>query len=180
MTHSTHIFAILLTNVVTPLAVGVLGFLGTSTWTTWRDRRRQSLLGAVVCDTILEELETGIKLLRNVLEGKTSECLLPWKSWYGMNTISDDTLERLLCLSKVSSTRGFPIRNIRTHLKNYFDHICPNVDRILEEIVAGRKRRVEVVDLMREEYFKPAEGVRVMVLEARKLLDSNATRWFPK
>jgi hypothetical protein len=101
-------------SLILPIAIGILAFTASNLIVSWRERRRKSLLGAALCDSLIEEIQHGIKILeetKQMLEGGESKIIarLPRGSWSGMQTISDDVLERLLCLSRGKNNRGFPI-----------------------------------------------------------------------
>jgi hypothetical protein len=139
------------------------------------------MLGAAVCDSLIEELRNGVKMLSDtqkaVAVGQLPTGQLPRRSWNGMQTISDDILERLLCLTKGRANRGFPIQEIRIHLKNYFDHMIPNWD----QATSSPQWQSAVQQFLGQcGYVKAAEGVLQMTEDARSLLESNSTRWFPK
>ncbi len=178
--HENQIIGGFFGKLILPLAVGVLGFWASSVFTSMRDRKRQSLLGAAVCAQFVEELNNGINLMNSVLNRQNPIGQLPRKSWNGMSTISDDVLERILCLSEKRHTPGFPISEIRIHLKNYFDHICPNFDPFIEKTAQGQQLDQQTKDSLIKEYVQPAEGVLAMVQDARSRLEANAKARFPK
>jgi hypothetical protein len=170
----------ILFNLVQPIVIGVLAFMATSTLTTWRDRKRQSFLGAAVCATLIEELNNGIKLMEAITNNQSPNGLLPRKSWNGMGTVSDEVLERLLCLSEGNANQGFPIGEIRIHLKNYFDHICCNADAFIQKSASGITLAQQEKDSLVSGCLQPARGVLAMVEEAQHRLRANVKRWFPK
>lgn len=172
-------------NLILPVVIGVLAFLASHSVSSWRDRKRQSLLGAAVCDSLIEEIKNGIGLMSqtqlalNGTQAPTGK--LPRRSWDGMQTISDEVLERLLCLSQDRQNRGFPIREIRIHLKNYFDHMIPNWDQVADAAIQGQPwQNIAQQYLTQGKYLEAAQGVLEMTEDARKLLDQNSTKWFPK
>lgn len=106
---------------------------------------------------------------------------LPRGSWSGMQTISDDVLERLLCLSKGKNNRGFPIREIRIHLKNYFEHIAVNWDQMADALKDGSNWRERAhLFLEKSDYLRATKGVLEMTEDARKMLHNNSKKWIPK
>lgn len=54
--------------------------------------------------------------------------LLPNVSWERMQTIPDKVLLRIIATDTGQEADEFPIRDIRLHCKNYFRHICENVN----------------------------------------------------
>ncbi len=172
-------------NLILPVVVGVLAFIASHSVSSWRDRKRQSLLGTAVCDSLIEEIRNGIALLRQTQQALTGNQVpvgkLPRRSWNGMLTISDQVLERLLCLSQGRKNRGFPIREIRIHLKNYFDHMIPNWDQVTDAVIQGSKwQDIAQQYLTHGKYLEAAQGVLEMTEDARNLLDQNSKKWFPK
>jgi len=98
-----------------------------------------------------------------------------------MKTISDQVLARLLCLSQGKQNRGFPIREIQIHLKNYFDHITSNWDQVTDAAVQGIGwQGIAKEYLTQGKYLEAAQRVLEMTEDARKLLDQNSKKWFPK
>jgi hypothetical protein len=171
----------LIGDLILPIFVGILAFVASNSVSAWRTRRRQSMLGAAVCDSLIEELRNGVNMLNATQQaaagGQLPNGQLPRRSWNGMQTISDDILERLLCLSKGRENRGFPIREIRIHLKNYFDHMIPNWD----QVTSSPQWQSAVQQFLGQGgYVQAAQGVLEMTEDARSLLESNSTRWFPK
>ena len=172
-------------NLILPVVIGVLAFLASHSVSSWRDRKRQSLLGTAVCDSLIEEIKNGIALMSQTQQALNGTQLptgkLPRRSWAGMQTISDQVLERLLCLSQGRQNRGFPIREIRVHLKNYFDHMISNWDQVTDAATQGlRWQDIAQHYLTQGRYLEAAHRVLEMTEDARKLLDQNSTKWFPK
>jgi len=168
-------------DLILPIVVGILAFVASNSVSAWRTRRRQSLLGVAVCDALIEELRIGVTMLGAtqiaLAGGQLPNGRLPRRSWNGMQTISDDILERLLCLSKGRQNRSFPIREIRIHLKNYFDHMIPNWDQATS---SPQWQNAVQEFLVQGGYVQAAQGVLEMTEDARSHLESNSSRWFPK
>jgi hypothetical protein len=165
------------TEWVRPIILGILAFIASNAWATWGTRKRQSRLGAAVCAALIEELQNGIKLMEAVLISQAPYSQLPQKSWNGMTTISDEVLDRLLSLSEGKPNPGFPIDDIRIHLKNYFDHICINFSI---QFPPGKPLSQQEKDSLQKEYISPAASVLAMVEEARNRLKRNAKSLIPK
>lgn len=99
-----------------------------------------------------------------------------------MNTISDEILIRLLCLSEGKPVQGFPVREIRIHLKNYFDHMCPNFDNVTNAVSSGGGWQHQAGLYLGGggDYLHSADNVKDMLEQARMLLANNEKKWFPK
>lgn len=180
-------FRLIISGFILPVVIGILAFLASNSITAWRTRKRQSLLGAAVCFSLIEEVKNGINIMEAVQNALvntpgSSTGNLPRKSWGGMDTISDDVLERLLCIAeKKQSTRGFPIKEIRIHLKNYFDHMCPNFDNVTNAMHAGGSWQPHAQHLLvTGKYLEAAKGVLAMLEEAQKHLDNNYRKIMPR
>jgi len=172
-------------NLIMPVFIGVLAFLASDSVSSWRDRKRQSLFGVAVCESLIEEMKNGIALMTQTRQSLNGTQVPTWKlprqSWDGMKTISDHVLERLLCLSQGRQNRGFPIREIRIHLKNYFDHMIPNWDQVTDAAIKGVSWQSIAQKYLNEgNYLEAAQKVLDMTDDARKLLDQNSRRWLPK
>ncbi len=176
---------VIISNFVLPITVGILAFIASNSISTWRTRKKQSLLGTAICASLIEEIKNGINIMKAVQTAMNGQSQiagsLPRKSWNGMNTISDDILERLLCISEKKDNRGFPIKEIRIHLKNYFDHMCPNFDNIINAINSGGNWQQQAqIYLVQGKYIEAAEKVLFMLEDAQSFLDNNRKSKFPK
>jgi hypothetical protein len=174
-----------LSDFVFPIALGILAYIASDYISTRRTRKRQSLLGAAVLSELIEEVNHGISVLQQIdamLNGQ-SQLIgdMPRKSWSGMATISDDVLERILCTTTKSDTVGFPASEIRSHLKNYFDHMCPNIDSVTAAIRSGGQwQNAARTYLVNGRYIEAATGVLAMLKHVKILLESNYKRLLPK
>lgn len=174
-----------ISNLIFPIIIGVLAFIAANSVNAWRTRRRQSLLGSAVCASLIEELRHGIAIMETVQTSMNTQQqamgILPRKSWSGMNTISDEILERLLCLTAGKNNRGFPIKEIRIHLKNYFDHMCPNFDNVTSAMGSGAQWQTQAqFYLVQGKYIEAAKGVLAMLEDAERFLENNAKAIMPK
>lgn len=60
-----------------------------------------SRLGIAVIDSLLEEVRNGVEILTAISNNEAfTKRMLPRKSWYGMPTISDEILLRIIEVSK--------------------------------------------------------------------------------
>ena len=134
-----------------------------------RDSRKQySRLGVAIINSLLEEVNTGLTLMKN-----SSSNPLPTKSWSGPSTIPDEVLLRIIAVARDRSAIAFKPEEIRIHCKNYFGHMAENWK------TASEHGSVESL-LNQGQYVQSAEGVKAMLEQCRTLLEENAERWFPK
>lgn len=174
-----------LSDFVFPIIVGILAFVASNIVSSRQTRKRHSLLGAAVIDSLIEEITNGIAILEYIKammsgSGRTIGNM-PRKSWSGMLTISDDILERILCVSEGKTTDGFPAKEVRIHLKNYFDHMCPNIDSVISSMQSGGQwQPIAQLYLGSGDYIAAANGVLAMLKCIKRLLEANYRSWFPK
>jgi len=135
-------------------------------------RQQYSTLGVAVIESLLEEINTGIDIMKN--QYATS---LPVKSWDGGSSIPDDVLLRIIAVTKNVNPVGFPPKEIRIHCKNYFDHMATSWNNA---ILSNNQVAAFQVLLNQCKYIEAAEGVRAMLLHCKELLEYNEKRWFPK
>jgi hypothetical protein len=126
-------------------------------------------LGISIIASLLEEIETGLR----ILEGRQPGGLMPTASWYGKETIPNEVLLRIISVDKNGNlpSPSFPVSEIRTHCKNYFMHICVQVN----DAVAKRGETGPFA-----EFIVPTRKVVQMLNDARSLLEENSRRRFPK
>lgn len=106
---------------------------------------------------------------------------MPRKSWAGMTTISDEVLERIICTSHGKETKGFPAKEVRIHLKNYFDHMCLNINGVTSAIRNGQQWQANAqLYLVQGKYIEAANGVLAMLETIKMRLEDNSTSWVPK
>ena len=143
----------------------------------YKKRKNFSKLGVELLSTIIEEVETGRNIIRNTLDPSNNKYPgnLPNKSWSGINTIQDEILLRIFAVSENTPEQGFPAKQIRTHLKNYFEHMIPN----WETIHTSGKIPSEAAKLWAS-YDGIATQVLQMLVHVRSLLEQNTKRLFPK
>ncbi len=185
---------LVLQDFVLPILVAVSVYIVVECLGEWRKRRMFSGLGVVIIDSLLEELRTGIGLMRTVVAAIENNDpagpprgLLPTRSWTGMSTIPDEVLLRIVETSRNRTFAGFPPRQCRTHCKNYFTHMADNYERILSGAITlatqGADWRPQLRTLLLgpgQPYLEAAMGVERMLENARQLLEENSRRRFPK
>lgn len=93
-------------------------------------------LGIAVLGELAEEIKTGISLMESIQAQKNSPgYMLPSKAWRGMETISNEIFLRILAVAKNQKTPdGFPVAEIRTHCKNYFEHIVAQSNHSISQM----------------------------------------------
>jgi hypothetical protein len=186
-TNNQEIIKIIFTNFLFPIVLGILAFIASNTVNTWRSRRRQSLLGSVILQSFIEEVENGVGIMESVqamLNNQPPKTIgaLPRASWSGIQSVSDELLERIICTTKEKTFSGFPPKEIRIHLKNYFEHMCKNFDSVTNAIALGTNWQDEARSYIDERgnYIDAAKGVLQMLKDAQQLLENNSKTLWPK
>jgi hypothetical protein len=183
-----------LSSVVLPVAVSYLTYTLIDRRGEWRKRRMHSKLGVAIIESLQEEIKNGIRLMTAALSAAEDNSanepphgLLPHKSWSGMSTIPDDVLLRIMETSAKRQFEGFPPHKCRTHCKNYFEHMCENYEKTLEEArrlaLQRQDWRSQLRGLLADDtshYIQSARKVDQMLEHAKKLLEDNAKARFPK
>lgn len=129
----------ILKSLIIPLVVGILGGVGTyllvSMFSKSGKKKDVKTLGIAIIESLIEEVNTGIIILEQALkaarENETNilpKTVPPRKSWNGMNTIPDDVLIEIINKCQTKKYDGFHPKDIRSHCKNYFEHITANYD----------------------------------------------------
>lgn len=184
----------ILTGVILPIMVSVSTYILVDRLGEWKRRKMYSRLGVAILESLQEEVDKGIELMKNALEAAQNNNattpppeLLPNKSWSGMSTIPDDVLLRIIETSAKRTYNGFPPRKCRIHCKNYFEHMCLNYKMTLNQslILAaqGQDWRLPLHHLLADDsshYIQSAIKVRQMLEYSKQLLEKNAKTVFPK
>jgi hypothetical protein len=174
---------------IPPALVGFLGGLLSNflfqTWSKWQEKRQFSLLGVSIIDSLLEESQAGLHVLQALSQGPflpgdpSFLMLMPHASWYGMETIPNEVLLRIVSVEQKSQS-GLPISEIRTHCKNYFTNICGNVNTTMTHIAEG-KPPPPTLQQMASSYLSDTQRVADMLSRAKALLNQNARKkWWPR
>lgn len=165
-------------GILFPFLVAAFGYIVITKLDDWKKRRSHSGLGAVIIESLIEEVRQGLSILTNAnATTATSTNPLPRKSWNGMSTIPDDVLLRIIEVSKGVTPISFSPREIRTHCKNYFDHMTTNWDE-----VAGNRDNWKLLaqKYFEGNYIQATQNVLDMLQQTGDLLESNSRKWFPK
>jgi hypothetical protein len=177
-----------------PILVAILTYVVVDRLGEWRKRRMYSKLGVVIIESLLEELRTGLRTMKQALsavndpQAKTPpRGLLPNKSWSGMSTIPDEVLLRIVEASTGLKSTGLPPREIRSHCKNFFTHMSENYQEALGRAFAcaasDKDWRTELKGLLvgpGEPYIEAAVSVERLLEDTRLLLMKNSRRLIPK
>jgi hypothetical protein len=170
-----------LVSKVFPILAGVLvGFL-MSEWrnrkTIYEQKRNKSLLGVAVIDSLMEEVRTGYKILLSAKQMGTTNQLLPFKTWSGMQTVNDEVLLRIIAVSKDEESHGpFHPREIRTQCKNYFEFLVGNFNKE----VSARQPLKPFFNGTGDKFDESTKGVLDMLQWAKELLEQDANSRKPK
>jgi len=111
----------IITPLVNCIGVGAIGLVG-YVYKIKRDKRKHREAGVVIINSLLEEVRTGLDIIKNKQYNK-----LPKKSWEGMKTIPNEVMSIILADSKkIKQESELKFKDIRIHCKNYFEHITEN------------------------------------------------------
>ena len=152
----------------------------------WRRRRNDSKLGAIIMESLLEEVRTGLGIMQDTLQriearGRNPvpvpKAQLPCASWEGMNTIPDNVLLRVIATAEKVEPCGFPPSQVGIHCKNYFIHMCKTFNDVqydadLQPLLSSGQQNSDYIGLTRR--------VIDMLEQTKELLEENSTRRFPK
>jgi len=182
-----------MTNLLLPVIVAVATYILTDRLGVWRTRRALSRLGMAIVASLQEEVKNGINLMTGardsmrVTSAEPPRQLLPRRSWSGMSTIFDDVFLRILETSAHYEYSGFHPRDIRSHCKNYFDHMCENYDNALRSAQELYKRGQdwrtpfhEFLNGSDRDYVASAQKVDAMLKTVKQLLSINSRKCCPK
>lgn len=169
----------LLKNFLMPFLVAIISYYLLSSRAEMISRKNYSLLGAELLSTLIEEVETGKHFIKKALDPKDDSFPypLPRKSWTGINSIPDEVLLRILRISEGEPLEGFSLNRIRTHCKNYFEHIVVNWDQVYNE--ANQMRDYKLVAISLASYEDATDNVLKMLVQAQRLLEENSKKCFP-
>jgi hypothetical protein len=162
-------------NLILPFIVAIIIYWIAGRSDENKRRKNNSILGVVIIESLLEEIDTGVKIFRDTINGQTINPMSPpRKSWTGMQTIPDDVLLRIIAVSKKEDLKDhWHPRRIRSHCKNYFEHMCTNWDNAITS-----QTPIQIIKTSYSNYVEAAEGVQKMLNRAKTLLDNNSKKWF--
>lgn len=177
-------------GIVFPLAVAILGYIAVNRLGEWKDRKNTSILGIAIIDTLIEEVQTGLKIYKDTYEraispgpiptGLVATGMPPKSSWdNGMNTIPDQVLLRIIAASRNIAPASFPLVQIRSHCKNYFDIITTNFELAAHDQFNREALRSALDPSHEHGLMKGTENVLKMLNQAKNVLSDNSKKWFP-
>ncbi|MFZ5552576.1 MAG: hypothetical protein ACOZCO_05640 [Bacteroidota bacterium] len=163
-----------------PFAVAAISYYLFGLRDEYKNRRNYSRLGVEQISTLIEEVETGLKLIKETLDPNhhVFPNPLPRKSWSGISTIQDQVLLRILAVCADKPDKGFPSREIRIHCKNYFEHIVTNWDAVIQVAVKGQDYKA--IARTMSTYEEATTGVLEMLKNIKHHLSNNIITPFPK
>jgi hypothetical protein len=175
-----------ISNFIYPFFVSLIVFYGWGKSAELSLRKNKSKLGAMLMEALVSDVQNGLNLMKRIVDIEKIpvgvEVILygmPTSSWNGSKTFSEDILLRLVSCTKKKEYKHFHPTGILVHSKNYFEHMCPNVNKILQSkrdkltVIAEAKKYIEDTN-----YIKSAEAVLSMLKESEKVLNKNSKSWF--
>lgn len=188
-----------MTYVITALIsfiVAIATYMAEAQLGEWKKRRDASRLGVAIIDALLEDVRTGIRVMTEIRDQLVTNDMLaepigylPTSSWAGMLTITDDVLLRVLAvgsLAIIETPDTYPISQIRTRCRNYFEHGCEHVNAQLRLPSIPRNIRDAIRTALgvrnpEDSVIKNAKKTADMLERARQVLARNADqRWRPR
>lgn len=187
-------FEFISTRFLIPIIVAVLTYFIVDRLGVWRDRRMYSKLGIAIIESLQEEINTGIKVMTNMLDilhdeeaTGPSANLLPTATWSGRDTIPNEVMIRIIEASTGRDYDDFPPKDSWIHCKNYFEHMSRRYNSAVEISLAFSEARRDwrtpfqnIIENEGETFIDAAKKVHKMLEEAKTLLAKNAKAWFPK
>ncbi|MBL7738022.1 MAG: hypothetical protein JNK14_02300 [Chitinophagaceae bacterium] len=176
---NSFISDVLIQKIIIPIGIACLTWIVFRLLDEWKKRRDQSILGIAIIDALIEEVQTGISIIRQT-ETDTVNVgrRVPVKSWDGMKTIPDEILLRIIAISRSVKPVSFPPYQIRTHCKNYFDHMATSWDLAMSDKNEWKARTTYLIK--EGKFLEAANGVLQMLQQCRTLLEKNSKARFPK
>ena len=175
-------FGTLLASAVA-LWVGTVGYKREE----WVRRRNDSILGAVIIETILEDVRSGLGNMERKLESISSNGLRQLKgqglhlsaaSWAGAKTIPDNVFLRIIATGKGVEATGFPPAEIRSRCRLYFVDIKEALSQHMFD--NSLKHQLSSDTGGAKNYIAQTKKVVAMLEQTKALLEENAKRLFPK
>lgn len=188
-------------NLVLPIGVAVLAYWMTTFLGESKNRKNYSRLGVAIMESLIEEVRTGLNTLdrlnKYLQDSSTDNTrfnnLLPVRSWEGPQTVPNEVLLRILASSE-GITAPFPPSEIRIHCKNYFSHICGNVNAMIQNLdnailnshsLLIRDSRIQLNGMLgtgegQGNYMEATQKVLGMLEIVRDTLDKNSRKKMPK
>ena len=131
---------LLLANFICPAVVAVLIYGITKKLDDSCKRKRHRKLALAITDAYLSDVRTGVKLIKSLLL-KPAEVKLPDASWLAYQ-LTEGSLIEIVDLEKDNASRGFAPSTVLVRLKDYFQHIRPNVEALCNSTDSDRNVRL--------------------------------------
>lgn len=163
-------------NVLLPIGIGISSFLLTTKVNDWKERKKYSKLGISTLKSLKEEIDNGIKIIYDNPLNRPFGYSLPRASWYGMQTIKDDVLLRIIGINRNPNPELFPLDEINIHLKNYFEHMTTTWDDIARKETGWEKLYENIISDYKDASMKLSKTLEEII----ELLDANSKRIFPR
>ena len=176
---------VIVTSVITSIVVSFLTYLFTKKFDNREKYKTQSLLGVELLNVLIEEITTGYEIITAPL-GKVLYNPPPKpisnRCWNGISTFSDEILLRIIAVSKGINDERFPIKEIRIHIKNYYEKTLIEWEEMVKTSweICQIKDNCEEVNTIKHNCGIFAKEVLDLLCQVRDLLEVNAKRTFPK
>jgi hypothetical protein len=174
-----------LTSLLLPILIGLLLFYLARLIDENSKRKNLSILGVIILNSLLEEVKNGLGVIESIANQNLLKASnIPIASWVGIKTIPDDVLLRIIAVSKKPEPEGnFQVRDILTHTKNYFEHMCITWNNF-NELVGGdvKKQTMSGHTLvhMANDFITPTRKVKILIERTIKLLNKNSKGCYHK
>ncbi len=174
-------------NLVLPIGIAILTYWLTTFLGESKNRKNYSKLGVAIMDSLIEEVTMGLNTMNNLqrflqdpeAKGKGFGNLLPTQSWDGSQTIPNEVLLRILATSE-GVTSPFPPNEIRIHCKNYFSHICGNLNLAIQNNQRDQLTKMLGNEKGQGNYIESTKKVLGMLETVKSILEKNSKRFNPK
>ena len=172
-------------NALIPFSVGAISYVLFRGLDERKKRKNFSKLGIIIIRSLLEEINTGIDIIKANLPSQTVQLQnMPSASWININTIPDEVLLRIISISeKVRQNVDYHPRDIRSHTKNYFEHMCVTWGQNVSIVANAINNKTPIPSNLHDTavaFQRPAEHVKILLEQTIQLLDKNSKKWFPK
>ena len=173
-------------DIFAPILVAFIAYIFINKLDEWKRNQKYSRLGISILESILEEVRTGLRIMKDLLNDKAKDEFLPRACWNELPTISDEVLLRIIEVSRDNKFSPYHPKDIRIHCKNYFEHIVGNVNKGLQLIVDNKielkiiKAKYFTGDSENPSYIFCTEEVIKMLENSITLLQVNEKRFQAK
>ena len=175
----------LMEKAVIPFLVGAISYVLFRGLDERKKRINYCKLGVIILRSLLEEVNIGLNIIRANLPGQPVQLQnMPSASWIDINSIPDEVLLRIISVSEnVQQAGDYHPKDIRSHAKNYFQHMCVTWVQSLNIVATAINNNQPVPNTLQNTavaFQRPAEHVAILLEQTIQLLDRNSVKWFPK